>query len=164
MRSRSIAALCVAGAGLLAACGQSAGSATQHASTVHVGHTSLGDVLVDANGRTLYGFTNDVNGTSSCNGTCTLTWPPLEANSGWTAGSPLQSSAFHTVMRTDGKTQLATAKWPLYVFAGDRAPGDVNGEGSLGKWFVVRPDGTLLKNSSAVAPTTVAPTTYGGGY
>lgn len=160
MRSRSLAALCLAGTGLLAACGQAASGTTQHTSAaVRVGHTSLGDVLVDGNGRTLYGFTNDVNGTSSCYGTCAQSWPASDVTAGWTAGAPLSTAAFHTVMRSDGKSQLAIGKWPLYVFAGDSAPGDVNGEGSLGKWFVVRPDGTLVKNNTVVAPATT-----GGGY
>ena len=47
------------------------------AATISVRSTSLGDVLVDAQGRTLYGFTNDANGTSTCTGACATNWPPL---------------------------------------------------------------------------------------
>jgi len=35
--------------------------------------------------------------------------------------------------------------WPLYRFAGDHAPGDVNGQGSGGVWFAMAPDGTLIE-------------------
>ena len=41
--------------------------------------------------------------------------------------------------------QLKMGKWPLYAFSGDAAQGDVNGQGSGGSWFVVAPDGKLIK-------------------
>jgi hypothetical protein len=54
---------------------------------------------------------------------------------------------------------------PKYVFSGDSAPGDVNGEGVLGKWFAVRTDGTLLMNPSVSAtPTTSVASPMGYGY
>lgn len=176
MRSRTFAGLGLAAAVLLAACGQAAGgsphgaaSASNAAATsssgVHVGHTAIGDVLVNAAGRTLYGFTNDMNGTSSCVGVCALTWPPLEVGSAWKAQPQLAAAKLHTSMRTDGRLQVVAGKWPLYVFSGDSAAGDVNGEGMLGKWFAVRPDGTLSKDASA--PTTSPTTGYsssGYGY
>jgi predicted lipoprotein with Yx(FWY)xxD motif len=132
---------------------------------VHVGHASIGDVLVDSAGHTLYGFTNHMNGTSSCQGVCTQTWPPLEVGSAWKAGPQVTAAKLHTSMRPDGHVQLVAGKWPLYVFSGDSRPGDVNGEGLLGKWFAVRPDGTLLKNGSVPAtPSTTAPSGSGYGY
>ena len=84
MRFRTLTGFTLAGATLLAACGGSGGGAadgrrhrtagrharTPTAATVNVRTTSLGDVLVDAQGRTLYGFTNDANGTSTCTGAC----------------------------------------------------------------------------------------------
>jgi len=36
-------------------------------------------------------------------------------------------------------------KWPLYRFAGDAAPGDTNGQGSGGSWFVIGTNGKLIK-------------------
>jgi predicted lipoprotein with Yx(FWY)xxD motif len=132
---------------------------------VHVGHTSIGDVLVDPSGRTLYGFTNDENGTSSCEGTCARTWPPLEVGASWKTGTQVATANLHTSMRTDGHLQLVAGKWPLYVFSGDSAPGDVNGEGLLGKWFAVRTDGTLSSDGSAtVAPPTSAASATDYGY
>ena len=176
MRSRTIAGFTVAGAALLAACGQAAGGTTRSAAPasngassspdgVHVGHTSIGDVLVNADGRTLYGFTNDKNGTSSCAGACAQMWPPLEVNAGWKA--PQGSAAkLHTAMRADdGRLQLVAGKWPLYVFSGDSAAGDVNGEGLLGKWFAVQADGTLLKTASMpTMPPSTASSGSGYGY
>ena len=61
---------------------KSAGAQT----AVMVSHTELGDVLVEGRGRTLYGFTNDVNGTSTCTGTCAESWFPLTARRELEAG------------------------------------------------------------------------------
>jgi predicted lipoprotein with Yx(FWY)xxD motif len=169
MRLRVITGVAIAGALLLAACGGS-GSHSSSASTpikstkataaVSLGMTPLGNVLVDSEGRTLYGFTNDTNGMTSCYGTCAQNWPPTTVSAGWTAGTGLNRAVFHTIKRADGQLQLVAGKWPLYRFAGDSQPGDVNGQGSLGKWFVVRADGSLMKGtaSPSASPNT-APST-----
>jgi predicted lipoprotein with Yx(FWY)xxD motif len=171
MRSRTIVGLGVSGALMLAACGQSANGSTHSAApraaapttastaAVHVQHTALGDVLVNGNGRTLYGFTNDKNGMSSCNGTCAQNWPPLVVAPGWKTASKAPGASLHTAARADGTMQIVAGKWPLYVFSGDSAPGDVNGEGVLGKWFAVQPNGKLLKPTAAATPTTPASST-----
>ncbi len=111
---------------------------------VRTGDTSLGKVLVDANGLTLYAFTQDSNGTSTCVDTCASTWPPLTVDS---TGLPmgLDAKVFSVVARPDGSQQLKAGKWPLYRFSGDAAPGDTNGQGS-GGFFVVTPTGMLHKS------------------
>jgi predicted lipoprotein with Yx(FWY)xxD motif len=169
-------AIVLAGISLWAAFGGSPGSyapasasaaqtSTSERPAVNLGKTALGDVLVDANGLTLYGFTDDATGTSSCTGTCAQNWPPATVGAGWAVGSGLDRANFHTITRDDGEAQLAAGKWPLYTFAGDSQPGDVNGQGSLGKWFVVRSDGTLVKDTpSSSTPSTTAPATSGYGY
>jgi len=44
---------------------------------------------------------------------------------------------------------MATYKgWPLYRFARDTRPGDVNGEGAIQKWFVVKPGYTVMVKST----------------
>ena len=166
MRSRTIAALGLAGAALLAACGSSTGTTragatpsvtpdTGMTNAVAVRPTQLGDVLVNGSGRTLYGFANDVNGTSTCSGSCATLWPAATASAGSQAGAGV-TGTLHTVKRADGITQLAVGKWPLYTFSGDSVPGDVKGEG-VGNFFVVHPDGTLLKNAPAPTPMTMPP-------
>jgi predicted lipoprotein with Yx(FWY)xxD motif len=104
----------------------------------------LGIIVVDAEGRTLYGFTNDKNGTSSCNEGCAQAWPPVIV-SGDLAVEGLDQSLFSTIDRADGSKQLKMGKWPLYRFAGDAGPGEANGQGSGGSWFVIGIDGKLIK-------------------
>ena len=107
------------------------------------GSSSLGPVLTDANGLTLYGYTMDSTGTPTCVGACATEWPPLTVD---TASLPrgLDAKIFSVVARPDGTHQLKAGKWPLYRFAGDAGAGDVNGQGMSG-FFVVMPNGSLNK-------------------
>jgi predicted lipoprotein with Yx(FWY)xxD motif len=109
---------------------------------VRVGETELGPVLVDAEGRTLYGFTKDTESTSACNDACADAWPPI---TGGTTVDGAVTGPTRTIQRADGSSQLAVGKWPAYLFAGDSGPGDVNGQGSGGVWFALAPDGSLIR-------------------
>jgi predicted lipoprotein with Yx(FWY)xxD motif len=177
MRVRMLTSVTLAGATLLAACGSGGGSTptaspARHATktrstpaaTVSVRSTSLGDVLVDAQGRTLYGFVNDTNGTSTCTGACAQIWPPLRVGATWTTGSGVNRANFH-VVGTGSSMQLASAKWPLYTFTGDTRPGDVNGQG-VERFYAVAPDGSLIKSASTAgtSSTTAAPAMSSSGY
>ena len=106
--------------------------------------TELGDVMVDAEGMTVYGFTNDGNGTPTCEGGCAEAWPPVVVD-GDELPAGLDPNLFSVVERSDGTMQLKAGKWPLYRFAGDEAPGDVNGQGSGDVWFVLDPQAKLIK-------------------
>ena len=165
MRFPSLVATAAVGAIALAACGSgglyssspttttpassASASATPMASTqtapVTAGSTSLGPVLVDASGMTLYGRTTDTNGTPTCTGACATAWPPVTV-AGPSLPSGLDAKVFSVVARPDGSYQLRAGTWPLYRFAGDAAPGDVNGQGSGGIWFAVMPTGSLNKS------------------
>jgi predicted lipoprotein with Yx(FWY)xxD motif len=116
--------------------------------------SSLGQILVDAQGRTLYAFTNDVNAQSTCTGTCAEAWPPQIVDESWTVAPGLDSGIFSTSARADGTLQLMAGKFPLYYFSGDAKPGDVNGQGSGGVWFAVTPNATTVTGPAAGAPTT----------
>jgi predicted lipoprotein with Yx(FWY)xxD motif len=111
---------------------------------VFVGETPLGVALTDADGLTLYGFTNDGDGHPTCNDACADAWPPLLVGSD-TLPEGLDAAVFSVVSRDDGSFQLKAGKWPLYRFAGDDEPGQTNGQGSGDVWFVVNPDGSLKK-------------------
>jgi predicted lipoprotein with Yx(FWY)xxD motif len=105
----------------------------------------LGQILVDGEGRTLYGFMNDTNGVPTCYDACAANWPALVVTGDITVGAGLDASDFMTVERTDGGMQVKVGDRPLYRFANDAAAGDTNGQGFGGVWFVVGPDGELIQ-------------------
>jgi predicted lipoprotein with Yx(FWY)xxD motif len=111
---------------------------------VSIASTALGDVMVDSAGMTLYAFTKDTDGVSTCNDKCAEAWPPITVDSAELPAG-LDANLFSVVDRADGSHQLKAGKWPLYRFSGDSAPGDVNGQGSGGSWFVLDPAGKLIK-------------------
>lgn len=104
----------------------------------------LGPMLVDANGRTLYLFLKDTQNanTSTCSALCADNWPALKAGA---AGEGLDASLLGSFQRGDGSTQVTYNGWPLYYFAGDQKPGDINGQGISGNWYVVSPSGEAIK-------------------
>ena len=159
MRRKLIITLGALGAIALAlgACGGSdsdgsssagAGAGAPEAATVSEADSDLGAVLVDADGFTLYGLTDDTDGVSTCEDACAEAWPPLTVDSAELPAN-LDADLFRVIERSDGTFQLQAGAWPLYRFAGDTAPGDVNGQGSGGVWFAVAPDGSLIKGDAA---------------
>jgi predicted lipoprotein with Yx(FWY)xxD motif len=131
------------------------------AATVHEADSKLGRILVDAGGRTLYGFTKDADGTPTCQAACANAWPAVIVDDGKVPAG-LDPAVFSVVARPDGKQQLKAGKWPLYLFAGDSAPGDVNGQGSAGVWFVM--DGKGALNKGAGGSATASPPKPPSGY
>src|SRR6267378_13216 len=96
--------------------------------TLGVANGDLGNILVDAQGRTLYLFQKDTGTTSTCTGACATFWPPLIAPGAPTTGSGANASLIGTTMRQDGKTQVTYNGHPVYLYSGDHNPGDTNGE------------------------------------
>ncbi len=136
-------------------------TASQEADTaaISVAQTSLGKILVDPGGFTLYVLTNDTAGQSTCYESCAATWPPVPADTG--VGSDVDASLFGSTMRTDGVDQMTIDGRPLYRFAPDASPGDVGGQGINGVWFVVGADGVPIGPSAGKTPSD---TTSGYGY
>ena len=118
---------------------------TAATSSLRVAQTPLGGILVDGQGRTLYALTKDTNGTPTCTGACATAWPPAVVNTTVLAG-PGVTAPTTAVDAPGGGKMLKAGKWPLYRFAGDAAPGDTNGQGSGGVWFVVGANGQLIKS------------------
>jgi predicted lipoprotein with Yx(FWY)xxD motif len=115
--------------------------------TVAVANSKLGDILVDADGRTLYAFTKDKGDQSACSGQCATNWPALTGTA--TAGTGVQAALLSTSKQANGSTQVTYGGKPLYYFAGDAKPGDTNGQGVGKVWFAVRGDGELVKAKAA---------------
>ncbi|WP_439027466.1 COG4315 family predicted lipoprotein [Haloarchaeobius sp. DT45] len=113
------------------------GAATLQTGTV----SGVGEpVLVDGDGMTLYMFDQDTKGSgeSACTGRCADAWPPLtvEGEASVMVASTVTASVA-TIERADGTTQVTAEGWPLYRFAGDKKPGDANGQGLNDAWWVL---------------------------
>src|ERR1700730_2358590 len=105
----------------VAACGGGGGAtaATPKTSTgasasVGVANNSLGSILVDSTGRTVYLFKADSGTSSACSGACATAWPPLLATGTPTAGTGPTASKLGTITRSDGKQQVTYNGHPLY--------------------------------------------------
>jgi predicted lipoprotein with Yx(FWY)xxD motif len=104
----------------------------------------LGTILVDSEGRTLYDFHKDKGSTSSCYGACAGAWPPLLTEGDPQAQGAAERSMLGTTKRKDGTLQVTYNGWPLYTYAGDKAPGEANGNDidQFGaEWYVLQPNG-----------------------
>ena len=116
--------------------------------TIGVGSTRLGSVLVDGSGRTVYLFVADSGTKSNCNSSaCVQYWPPVVTTGAPQAGAGANASLLGTTTRQDGKTQITYAGHPLYYFVSDTKAGDVSGQGINGfggPWYVVSPSGMQI--------------------
>jgi predicted lipoprotein with Yx(FWY)xxD motif len=125
-------------------------SAATHAgrTTVKAHSSSLGKILVDANGRTLYLFDKDKRNKSACSGLCATYWPPLLTRGRPMARAGAKASLLGTTRRSDGRMQVTYAGHPLYRFALDTKAGQTSGEGldDFGaEWDAVAPSGKSIE-------------------
>jgi predicted lipoprotein with Yx(FWY)xxD motif len=120
----------------------------------------LGTIVVDGKGQTVYVFDKDtVGAASACTGVCVGLWPALTT----TAATPTVTGVtgdVGTAPTADGKQQVTLDGHRLYIFSGDTGAKQVNGQGFMGIWWVVAPDGTKVTgtaaSSSSSAPTSVS--------
>jgi predicted lipoprotein with Yx(FWY)xxD motif len=153
-RHRMLLALPVAAAAavvVLAACGTSGSSsggssggpyssaasstpaagAPAGAAALTLRHTSLGTILTNGQGFTLYAFEADKGTMSACSGACAAAWPPAPTSvAHLTVTGGAAKSLAGEITRADGQRQLTYAGHPLYRFSGDGTPGSTNGQGS----------------------------------
>jgi predicted lipoprotein with Yx(FWY)xxD motif len=124
----------------------SGASADSGGATVSVANNpQLGRILVDSQGRTVYLFAKDMNGTSSCSGQCATFWPPVVAKGKPTAGGGVTASMLGTTKGSGGMMQATYAGHPLYTYAGDTGPGQTKGNGLTdfgGLWSAVTTSGS----------------------
>lgn len=147
---------------LLAACAQAgAGSPSPSAAAgieLTVSQTSAGDALAGEGEMTLYVFTNDTDGTSTCTGGCADAWPPLLGDGSDVVAGAGVSGTFGTTTRDDGSQQVTHNGQPLYYYASDQAAGDATGEGAGGVWFIAPVDETQGGAGSSGESATEQPT------
>lgn len=103
----------------------------------------FGEILVAANGHTLYLFENDDGTTSACTGGCADNWPALEAETP-AAGAGVDAAKL-TTANGQVPNHVVYNNHLLYFFANDTAPGDVNGA-SIPAWFPVSPAGDKVES------------------
>jgi len=121
------------------------------ATTLDLANSSLGQILADSRGRSLYLFEADTGTTSKCTSAgCVAEWPPFIAGGKPQVGAGLAANQLGTTTRADGQQQVTYSGHPLYYFAGDSQPGSTEGQGlndNGGLWYVVRTDGTAVDNA-----------------
>ena len=131
--------------------GTKVSSTKSSGSGLRVATTSLGKVLVDSRGMTVYMLTSDSPGRSNCPSTCLTYWPPVSALPSGTKPAGVTAQVSHT-KDTAGK-QIATAGgWPLYTYIKDQAPGDVTGQDVKtfgGVWHVLSPAGKPVTGAAS---------------
>lgn len=104
----------------------------------------LGTIIVSSEGLTLYDFHKDKGGNSSCYGACASAWPPLLTEGEPKAEAGAMANQLGTTKRKDGTVQVTYNGWPLYTYAGDKAPGEANGNDidQFGaEWYALMPNG-----------------------
>ena len=138
------------GGGSSAAASPSAGA--DETIALEAAETDAGTSLVGPDGMTLYVFTQDSEGTSTCSGECAELWPPFEVPAEVTieVGDDV-SGDVDLIERDDGRTQVTYDGMPLYFYAEDAEPGDAAGEGVGGVWFIASPDGGTAEPSDDAA-------------
>lgn len=111
-------------------------------------NAQVGTHIVDKDGRTLYFFSNDVNGgLSNCTGGCLTTFPIFKADAAATFGDGLLASDFNTITLTSGAQQTTYKGWPLYYYTPGgvaEAAGQTTGEGVGNIWFVAKTNYSIM--------------------
>jgi predicted lipoprotein with Yx(FWY)xxD motif len=128
-----LAATLAAGALLLVACAPQTGAGSQAPASAA---PSAGDALAGPNGMTLYIFTSDTDGSSTCNTGCAEAWPPLLGDGSAVIAGGGVSGSFGTTTRDDGSKQVTHNGQPLYYHASDQEAGDATGQDVGGVWFI----------------------------
>lgn len=109
-------------------------------------------VLTSASGMTLYYFTKDTSTSIACTGVCAGIWPPV-TSSAPVAGPGVTGTL--TVLKSANGEQVLYNDHAVYAFSSDTAPGQANGEGFKGLWYVA----TLSLGASGSGSTST-----GGGW
>jgi predicted lipoprotein with Yx(FWY)xxD motif len=130
--------------------------------------TSVGPVLADAKGFTLYWYSKDTAMTSACTGGCATAWPPVIGKPAAAMGVRL-TGKLGTITRSGGMVQATYKGHPLYLYAGDTAPGQVKGNGLGGVWHVLHVNAISAVTASSLmmgagsSPSPKASSSMGSG-
>jgi predicted lipoprotein with Yx(FWY)xxD motif len=130
-------------------------AAASGTAVLKTGHTSLGMVLTNGQGMTVYWFAADHGTTSACSSACAAAWPPVIGMPKAATGVTL-TGTLGTITRSDGAKQATYNGHPLYTFKADTGPGQVNGNmvsGFGAEWYAI----TIgASGGASTAPTSSA--------
>lgn len=128
---------------------------TASGAVLGVADSSLGQIVVDGKGMTVYMYDKDSqnSGKSACPGACAHAWPAVNTDSSTPTVTGVTGKV-GTITGVDGKTQVTLNGWPLYYYANDAKAGDVTGQGVGGVWWVLNAAGAKVTTAAA----------GGGGY
>ena len=131
--------------------------------------TSIGPVLANSKGFTLYWYAKDTSMTSACTGGCATALAAADRHAEGGHGGAADRQARHAITRAGGLTQATYKGHPLYTYAGDTAPGQVKGNGLGGVWHALRVNAidavsanSLMMGTSS-APSPKASSSMGSG-
>ncbi|RPI09647.1 MAG: hypothetical protein EHM63_04415 [Actinobacteria bacterium] len=103
------------------------------------------EILVDSAGMTVYLFVPDgTSTTSAVPDGIKANWPPVTVTGDPVAGPGLDAALLTVSAQPDGAQQLAYNGHLLYLFTGDAAPGDANGQALGDVWYVLSPAGEQI--------------------
>jgi len=139
-------------------------TASPKSTVVQTRNTSIGRVLVDVQGRTLYLFAKDSGSKSSCIGSCTVDWPPVPVTGAVRAGSGASPAALGSIARSGGGRQLTYNGHPVYYFDDDEKAGQTKGQAidEFGaKWYALAADGRAVTTAPGAAKAGSGGSGYG---
>jgi len=103
----------------------------------------FGKILTDADGKTLYFFSNDADGSSTCTGDCLVNWP-VYYSADQTTDANVDKSEIGVITRADGSKQSTYNGWPLYYVKNDTQAKETKGDKFQNVWYVAKPDYTVM--------------------
>jgi predicted lipoprotein with Yx(FWY)xxD motif len=150
-----------------------AGAMQATTATLKVERTRDGTVLAGSKGLTLYYYAEDKpgSGKSVCTGGCATAWPPLTAPVKAPMGAKMPGP-IGMITRAGGAKQVTINGYPIYYYVGDKAPGQIAGNGAEGTWHIIKikikmkSGATASTGNKATTAPRATPTTNtgGGGY
>jgi predicted lipoprotein with Yx(FWY)xxD motif len=107
-------------------------------------------ILVNRNGLTLYYWEQEHPGKIACAGGCAQAWPPLLVPLGVKVQRIVRGikGQLGTIRRPEGTRQVTFNGRALYLYTGDKKPGDTNCQAQEG-WYVIKTSGRLTGPSGA---------------
>lgn len=117
--------------------------------SVYLRKTTLGKILVNTAGTTLFEFSKDPPKKDTCvkQAGCITSWIPQEVTGKPTAGPGVHTSLLSTI-KILGERQLTYAGHPLYIDSATTKPGETSKVGTKqfgGKWYAINAKGRAVK-------------------